>query len=1049
VRRLMLFLLGRPRIERDGAPIEMDTRKAIGLIAYIAVTHQHHARADLAALLWPECNQARGYANLRRTIAGLNKALGGDYLSVDQELVGLNPVADLWLDVDQFIAALAASRAHDHLATEVCATCLEVLTKAIELYRDDFMYGFTLGDNPNFDQWRLFQAQRLRQEVAGTLERLVYGYSAQGQFKAAIPYALRWLALDTYHEPAHRALMQLYAWTGEHSAALRHLHQYQERVQALEQGAGGAPQAAPALLYQAMRAKQSPTGDHERFGAAGTGPPAPAAHDGTPAAGPDSTQSLHHLIQSGPFVGRAEELDQIAALLGDPPCRLLTLTGPGGIGKTRLAVQAAFEQRGAFEHGIYFVSCATVNSTTLLLSALADALHFSFYAAGEPKQQLLDFLRSKNLLLLIDSAEHLAGAVELLTEILGEAYAVKILATSIERLNVHEEWALDIQGLHYPEDEKAPYLEAYSAVQFFLQSARRVQAGFVPSDQDKQWIARICRLVAGIPLGIELAASWLRVLPCREILREVENNLDFLATSVRNVPERHRSLRAVFEHSWNLLYESEQHVLERLAIFQAGCRREAAERVAAATLPLLLGLVDKSLLHRNTSGRYEMLGVIRTYAQEKLSVAARAETRLLFCSYYADFLRRCEEMIKQGRQQEALTEIRQELENIHAGWLWAVEHGLRQEILCFASNLYLFFEIQGRFQEGEERFSEVTECFGTRYSDEDAQDEADRFLMAQLRAYQGGFCYRLGRNDQAVRLLQESLVVFRAHAALEGIAFCLACLGDIARIKGHYPEARAALEESLAICAQVGDRGIAARAYTNLGVVAGASGAYCEARRLFDASLGIFQALGDRSGEARALINLGIVSYYMHNYAEAQKLLQASLDTSRVIGNRFSIAVALDNLGIIAYELGQYAEAKQLYLESRAICQQLGLRLGEGVALNDLGQVALALGEAVEACGYFDAALRIAMDIQATPLALNVLVGIAALLERSEPERGLELLLLASEHPASDHETRDRAMASLARLTAQTPGDIAVGTNRPTQTFEEVVAQLLANQPHM
>ncbi len=1050
VPRLMLFLLGRPRIERDGAPVEVDTRKAIALIAYLAVTHQHHSRAELAALLWPEYNHVRAYANLRRTVWALNKALAGDYLNVDRDAIGLNPDADLWLDVDQFAAALATSRAHDHRGATGCSTCLELLTEVVELYRDGFMYGFALSDSANFEEWQFFQAEHLQRDFVGALERLVDEYSARGQFETAIPYARQWLALDTLHEPAQRALMRLYAWSGQHSAALR---QYQECLRALEEGLGVAPQETTTQLYQAIKTKQLPAPQPESQPAPDPETASPAAHngDGNGARAPvlETMQVLHLPSQSGPFVGRAEELDKIAALIRDPACRLLTLVGPGGIGKTRLAVQAASEQREAFAHGIYFVSCATINSTTLLLSAVADALRFSFYAAGDPKRQLLDFLRSKHLLLLVDSAEQLVGAVELLTEIVIEAPAVKILATSIERLNLQEEWALEVQGLHYPEHEAASEFEQYGAIQLFFQSARRVHADFAPADADKPCIARICRLVAGMPLGIELATSWLRMLSCQEIVREVESNLDFLATSLRNVPERHRSMRAVFEHSWKLLSEQEQRVLGRLAIFQGGCRREAAERVAGATLPLLLGLVDKSLLHRTAAGRYEMLGVIRQYAQEKLNEAARAETQALHCGYYADVLRRYGESIKGGPQQEALSEIRQELENIRTGWAWAVEQGWRPEIQIFASNLYLFFEIQGRFQEGEEHFREVAQRIAALPIAGEEQAEADRLLVAQMRAYQGGFCYRLGRNEHAAQLLHELLAVFRGRAALAETAFCLACLGDIARIKGQYHVAREALEESLAICTQSGDRAIAAKAYTNLGIVAGALGEYREARQLFREGLTIFQALGDRWGEARALINLGIIAYYLLEYGEAQQLLRASLAIARMIDNHYGIAVALNNLGIIAYKLEQYSDSQQLHLESCAMFEQIGYRLGVGLTLNDLGQVARACGEEPASRAYFDAALRTAMEIQAPPLALDALVGIAALQTQTEPERTLELLYLVSLHPASGKETRDRALGLLTDLNAPPPApqDASTGTPIPTRTLEEVAAQLLARQP--
>jgi predicted ATPase/DNA-binding SARP family transcriptional activator len=1053
VSRLTLCLLGQPRIERDGAPVMVDTRKAIALIAYVAVTRQPHSRDALAALLWPEYDHIRAYANLRRTIWALNKALAGDYLDIDRDTIGLNPNADLWVDVDQFAALLARRRAHSHSEAEVCPACLELLAEAIELYRSDFMHGFALADSPGFDEWQFFQAESLQRSFAQALEQLVQGSIAQGEFTAAIGYARRWVALDMLHEPAHRALMRLYAWSGQHSAALR---QYRECVRALDEALGAGPQAATVTLYEAIKAKQPPPPPLRGHHAPAVDAPRPV-DESQPVPAP-----AHNLpAQPDPFVGRTEELAEVAALLSDPACRLLTLVGPGGIGKTRLAIQAAGNARDGFAHGVYFVPCPAAGSSVALVSALADALRFAFYEAGDPKRQLLDFLRPKHLLLVIDSAEYLDGAVELLTEILGAAPAVTLLATSIERLNLREEWMLEIQGLRCPEGDQEPEIDRYSAVRLFFQSARRAQPGFALTEADKPYIARICRLVAGMPLGIDLAASWLRVLSCQEIVREVENNLDFLATSLRNVPERHRSLRAVFEHSWSLLTEEERLVLGRLAVFRSGFTLEAAETVCAEGkrqkakgknvdgdaallpftfyfLPLLASLVDKSLLRRTAAGRYEMLGVIRQYAAEKLDETARSEARRRHCAYYVELLRRQGEALADERQQAALAEIRQEIENLRAGWAWAVEAGQPHEIQSFADDLYRFYEMQSRFQEGEELFHQVAERLRALGA---AHMAIDDLLIARIDARQGGLCYRLGRNEQALQLLQAALAVFRARGADAEIAFCLTCLGDVDRIKGQYRQARALLEESLAICARIDDRRTAARVYTNLGIVAGASGEYREAQGLFQESLAIFQTFGDRWGEAKALINLGIIAYYLREYAEAQRLLHASLTTARAIDNRYGVAVALNNLGIVSYEQGQYDEAQRLHQESCAIFEQIGYRLGAGLTLNDLGHVAHAQGEQAAAHAYFEAALRTAVAIEATPLALDALVGIAMLLKASDPARARDLLGLAGRHPASGQETRDRAAALLAEL-GELPGAAIDG--QPDGVFTELVQQILA-----
>ncbi len=325
--RLALFLLGAPRIEFDGVPIEVDTRKATALLAYVAVTDERHSRDSLAALFWPEADQARAHAALRRTLSALNKALAGDWLDIDRETVGLDREAGVWLDVDEFHDRLAERRTHGHPTTETCPACLKPLTNAVALYRGDFLAGFTLRDSPGFDDWQFFQAESLRRELADALERLVRGYSARGEFEPAIAYARRWLAVDPLHEPAHRHLMQLYAWAGERNAALR---QYRTGVRVLEQELGVPPLEETAQLYQAIKENRGP-------------PPPVEAHQQlslTERFSRESSAPEAHIRQSDyPLVGRSQEWATLRRAYEEPVANghILVLEGEAGIGKTRLA----------------------------------------------------------------------------------------------------------------------------------------------------------------------------------------------------------------------------------------------------------------------------------------------------------------------------------------------------------------------------------------------------------------------------------------------------------------------------------------------------------------------------------------------------------------------------------------------------------------------------------------------------------------------------------------------------------------------------------------
>ena len=397
------------------------------------------------------------------------------------------------------------------------------------------------------------------------------------------------------------------------------------------------------------------------------------AYIGMPAPTTKPLLPPHNLpVMPTPLVGREPELASLSRLLGDPHCRLLTLLGTGGVGKTRLAMEAASRSVGHFADGTYLVSLAGLNSSAFLDAAIADALGFSFQGATEPRAQLLNYLSAKRTLLLLDNFEHLLAGVGYLAEILGHAPHVKLLVTSRERLNLQCEWVFEIQGLPVPASEQAKSLEGYSSVALFVQRAGRARTDFELAAEDLHPVARICQLVEGLPLGIELAAAWVSILTCEEIAGEIEGSMDFLVTSLRDAPERQRSLRAAFDHSWNLLSDEERTALSRLAVFQGGFERQAAEDVAGASLPLLMALISKSLVHREESGRYGLHEVIRQYALAHLSDDAQGEAmRDRHSDFYLSLLRDRESDLKGAAQRVALNELKREIDNVRGAWGWA------------------------------------------------------------------------------------------------------------------------------------------------------------------------------------------------------------------------------------------------------------------------------------------------------------------------------------------------------------------------------------------
>src|SRR5512135_1763447 len=407
-----------------------------------------------------------------------------------------------------------------------------------------------------------------------------------------------------------------------------------------------------------------------------------------------------------PLIGRGREVAELSQLLRDPQCRLLTLVGPGGIGKTRLAIETASNLQDAFADGVHFVPLASANSARFIVPAIADSVGFAFHHAShaDPKTQLFDYLKEKQALLLADNLEQLLTEpdIELLAELLAHAPRVKLLVTSRESLGLQDEWVFEVQGLPVPESIDAEASAQNTSVELFLQRARRAYVGYNATPEDYPAIVRICQLVDGNPLGLELAAAWVRTLSCDEIAQEIERGMDFLSVSARDLPARHRSMRAVFDHSWKLLSEEEQGVLLRLSVFQGGFRREAAEVVAEATLSVLSTLVTKSLIRRSGAGRYDLHELIRQFAAEQFAERPEEQTatQARHGGYYLTFFSQADGRLRSSAQRETLAELTAEMDNFRSAWDWAVTHGEFTLIEQSMRTFFMLYDGRGWFQEG-------------------------------------------------------------------------------------------------------------------------------------------------------------------------------------------------------------------------------------------------------------------------------------------------------------------------------------------------------------
>ncbi len=461
-----------------------------------------------------------------------------------------------------------------------------------------------------------------------------------------------------------------------------------------------------------------------------------------------------------PFIGRTTELAEISRLLAQADCHLLTITGPGGVGKTRLAQEVAAAHRATFPHGVFFVPLAALTSPEFVVSALAEAIGLPFgtgSARRNQAQQIETYLAPRQLLLVPDNFEHLLAASHFLAQLLQAAPGVKILATSTERLNVQEEWLFHLRGLPLETARD----ELSGAAQMFLQAARKVAKGFALAPADHAPVERICQLVEGLPLSLELAAAWVTTLSCGEIAEEIERNLDFLSTAARNAPERHRSLRAVFEYAWRFLDAPEQAALARLALFNSGFTRVAAQRVAGADLNQLARLVNKSLLYRTAAGRYELHRALRHYAHQKAPAPVDAQWQL--AQYYAQFLQARQTLLRGHGQKQAVEEIRDELENILAGWQFVIAHTAAALAQAYLEGLFWFYDICRRTRDAVEIFRQSVSA----WESVSAQTTLNHVVFGKLLAWHGWFLARMGDVTGALAEIRRSLALF---ATLDAVA---------------------------------------------------------------------------------------------------------------------------------------------------------------------------------------------------------------------------------------------------------------------------------------
>ncbi|MBN2047991.1 MAG: NACHT domain-containing protein [Anaerolineaceae bacterium] len=692
---LKFFLLGEIRIEKKGKPLTaIRSKKLSGLLYYLLIENTRPVqRSELIHLIWEDSSESTARNNLRVALYRLNKMFEMDkrvpFILSQNNTLHANPQCGYFFDVHAFSQCIQKYRMMLEREKELPRAAVQDLQNALELYQGNLLENYFM-DCSNFDDWLFFKREDLRQMAFWAADRLIDFHEEHQRYDTCLKYTQFKLRLDPWTETNHRQHMRFLAMNQQRNQAIQH---FQTLTKTLDEELNSTPHPDTRALYEQIRMNQFKT----------KAPTRPL--------GPTNGGRLHNFPPTHTnFVGREQEIKKVIELLRDPNCTLLNIVGQGGVGKTRLAIEIARTVAPDYRDGVYFVPLEALNTTHFFATKVAEILGIQISSSNASRSQLMQGLENKQVLIILDNVEQLTSINHFLRALLERVPTIKLLLTSRNRLNLHSEWVYTIEGLPYPltTEEQAQDPASFPAVNLFIQNMHRILSSFDrPSPDELGDIVRICQLVGGLPLAIELAASWTPVLNFHEISNEIDKSIDFLRTSYDDLPERHRNLRAVFDYSWEMLTPNERQVFEKLAIFPGGFKRDIAGVVADADLNSLVALMQKSFVDRSAkSGRYYIHPLLKQYANEqrlkewKNQPDKESEFRTQYCRYYLQFVKeRFLSMVDHQKYLE-LSEVHYELPNVRQAWNEALTHRLYNDMINAAPGMTHYFLREQNVEDG-------------------------------------------------------------------------------------------------------------------------------------------------------------------------------------------------------------------------------------------------------------------------------------------------------------------------------------------------------------
>lgn len=911
---IRLYLFGSPRLERDGVPVKLDTRKALALLIYLIVTKKTYRRDSLVALLWAESNQSSGRARLRDSIYRIHKALLMPIFRTDRETVSINRDATLWCDAEAFL----------ELADHNLPENKQQLVDAVELYQEGFLAGFEIADSEEFGYWQQLQYRFLESRMIHSLKILIDILEKAGDFEGAIPYANRWLEIDKFDEQAHTELIRLYANSGQKHAALQEYECYEKL---LRDEIGGAPDNGTRALYKSI----IESGSYKTENA-------------------EVSNNLPRQIDT--FIGRSREKKEITDILAST--RLVTLSGAGGCGKTQLATHTARGIARQFKNGIWFVDLASLANAEHAGRHIASTIGVHEESDRSLTESIIAYFEPKRSLIILDNCEHMTGScADLVNKLLSSCGNLKILVTSREPLNIKGETIWRVPPLSYPAAGSIASTEAgallnYESIQLFIERLKASGANARVNNATLKTIAHICCRLEGIPLAIELAAANVRILSLEQIHARLPEGFGSLGGGMINAEPRHRTLRDTLDWSFSLLSPEEKQLLLSVSVFVGGFLQEAAEAIAANcqkthVLNLLRRLVDKSLITLEISegrGRYRLLEITRQYALEKLLAAGDLETaRNKQADFEIEYAEEIETSLYGPRQLELLTEMDKEYANIR----YVLDYLLRQSDgargVQLAGSLAYYWWRRGLFAEGIEWFSLFDSLsdppvYNSRY--------------ARLKFWIGWMFFITRDLTSSLRCLEEGFEVAKSTGDTGIMALTLSSLAGAERVFGNIDIGTEHAKESLELARKSGDPWVIAfalkQAYATV-PMRDVNVEFCASA--LEEAITLAKKTGDPFLICNAIHSMGDVFLFAKDYKTGRPWYQQSLEMAGQIDDTFIAVQTYIEMGSCFFHSDELDEAKQCYKDALTLAHEIGASRLISDCIQLLGKTAKSEGNLV------------------------------------------------------------------------------------------------------